>query len=685
MYLRGISAEYYSYSGDLVPVSWEDRLHLLREMGDDPADEHAIDAAVFRLDAKPWLSWLQSRHIISQGTSEYVDIRVSPDQLDQPFEWKITTEQGQTIKGDFVPSMLEEVGDYHIDAVRYSARRLVMTDLPPGYHQFSVECNHQIQQALLIVAPASCYSGMDLNTRIWGINCQLYTLRSERNWGIGDFTDLTELIELGAAAGMDLISLNPMHAPLTIEMDIASPYSPSDRCFLNPLYLDPEAVQEFAEISDSNQVSLPDIQHQLSDLRKSELIDYDAVARLKYSVYDDMFQYFIEHHISVNSERASEFNHYVQRQGQALAEFSNFESRNFGLNLRHAADPQFHQYLQWLTDRQFAACQQFAKKAGMRIGLMKDLAVGAVGRGAEVQGNPELYCKNATVGAPPDPLAEQGQNWDLPALNPTALKASNYQHFTDLLRANMHSCGGLRIDHILGLLRLWWCLPNIEGGAYVYYPLEDLLAILCLESHRQRCLVVGEDMGTVPNELREAMASKHIYSNKLFYFEKQHDQNFKLPQSHQQDALLMVTNHDVPTLAGWWDGADLAIRKQIGLAVSDQEHSDACRDRRQNRQALLNWLQLQQLLPENWQAESLDKAFDFQLCSAILIANARSRSQMMLFQLDDLQLLHDPVNIPGTWKQYPNWRRKQKTSTKELFNDPAIRSLLCCIHQERMQ
>ena len=685
MYLRGVSAEYYSYSGDRIAIPWQDRLQLLTEMGDDPADENAVESAIYKLDAKPWLSWLQSLHIVVKGTSEYIDLRISPDQQDHLFQWKITTEAGDLVKGEFIPAALEEVGNYYIDDFRYTARRLSITGLPSGYHQVSINNHHQQQQALLIVAPDCCFKADPADQKVWGINCQLYTLRSKRNWGIGDFTDLCELIELGAAAGMDLISLNPVHAPYTSEMDIASPYSPSDRRFLNPLYIDPENVPEYGDSQALYIESRMQLEGQLSGLRDLDLIDYDAVARLKYSIYDQIFQYFLKYHIKRSSQRAIKFNDYVQQQGLALSAFTQFESQHFGLQTESASDPRFHQYLQWLAEQQLSHCQQLAQRAGMSIGLMKDLAVGAVSQGAEVQGNPGLYCKNATIGAPPDPLAQQGQNWDLPALDPIALKESDYQLFIDLLRANMRSCGGLRIDHILGLLRLWWCHPDIENGAYVYYPMDDLLAILCLESQRHHCMVVGEDMGTVPGELRTAMKLRSIYSNKVFYFEKNPDQSFKLPQSHESEALFMVTNHDVSTLAGWWDGTDLEIRRQIGLISNGQELEHALEQRQQEKNQLLNWLEGQQLLPENRSQYPHEMAFDFSLCSAILLACATSRSTMMLFQLDDLQLLQRPVNIPGTYQQYPNWRRKQKQTTQSLFKDSRVKALLSSIHQERMQ
>ena len=690
LYLRGISTEYYSYSGELLAVPWEHRLQLLKEVGDDPTDENAIAASIYKLDAEPWLSWLRPVHIVTKTVSEHIAIRVCPDHYDDVFNWKIETETGENIQGSFKPAELDEVGDYYVETVRYSERRLVLEDLPLGYHQFSLGKQDQQQTTMLIVAPQHCFKGELDRQKVWGINCQLYTLRSERNWGIGDFTDLQELIGFAAAKGMDLISLNPLHAPCTTEMEIASPYSPSDRRFLNPLYIDPENVPEFFESKMADSSSRMPLQSKLSDLRNLELIDYKEVAILKYAAFDQMFRSFQDNHLDKNTERAKEFSNYVEQQNKALLEFAQFEAKYCGLKVESATDLRFHQYLQWLAEQQLLSCQKIAIEAGMSIGLMRDLAVGAVQEGAEVQGNPELYCQHATIGAPPDPLAQQGQNWNLPALDPIAMKQSGYQLFIDMLRANMNSCGALRIDHILGLLRLWWCHPEIERGVYVYYPMDDLLAILCLESQRNRCIIVGEDMGTVPNELRAAMATKSVYSNKAFYFEKEHELSFKHPHAHQADALLMVTNHDVPTLAGWWGGIDLQIRAEIGLIDDGPELASMLEFRSQEKRSLLSWLESQQLLPASWSPESsdmanekaIDKSFDFELCSAIILANARSRSRMLLVQLDDLQLLQKPVNIPGTYKQYPNWRRKQKLTTRRLFRDPLVQNLLSSIQRE---
>jgi len=687
LYLRGVAAEYFNYSGDRIVVPHETRLKLLEAAGYDVADEQAIERAIFELDALPWQSWLKPLNILGLGDAEYVDIRVHPDEINSPFEWHIATEDGELLSGQFTPAELPEVGEYYIEGVRYSAHRQAITKLPPGYHEIKLSCEQKQAKAVLAVAPQRCFDIPSAGPeRLLGITCQLYTLRSGRNWGMGDFSDLVELIELSAAAGMDLIALNPLHAPHMAGADFASPYSPSDRRFLNPLYIDPEQVPDFWESKTvARQFGCPSFQQKIEDLRAQPLVDYNGVAAAKYTIFEAMFEHFSQHRLQTDSARAQAFTLFVQQHGQALQDFSRHESTHGGLLLLSAKDPRFHQYLQWLAQEQLQQCQTLALERGMAIGLMGDLAVGAVKGGAEVEGKPALFRTGATIGAPPDPFTQEGQDWNLPVLDPITLQRDNYQHFIELLRASMSWCGALRIDHVMALLRLWWCLPNNAGGAYVYYPLEDLFALLRLESHRNQCLIVGEDMGVVPDELRARMKATGVYSNKLFYFERTPDQQFSQPQHHQADALLMVTSHDVSTLAGWWNGTDLHIQAECGLLDIEHELNGQLQQREDDKLKMLAWLQSQQLLPAEWgeTGTASDKPFDISLCGAVLRANARSHSRLMLFQLDDLQLVQEPVNIPGTYRQYPNWRRKQKLATEAVFRDPQIQALVASTYQER--
>ena len=672
-YLSGVSAEYRDYHGVRreVPLAW--RRRALQLMGFDPDEPASLRAGIEALDVDPWRHWLGDVQVVEAGESRVV-LHCRPEELERRFTWQLQCESGERRTGGFCPEALPEVGDYLADGTRYSARSLALADLPAGYHRLLLEQEGRRVSAELIACPARCQTLPADAGRLWGVGCQLYTLRSEHNWGVGDFGDLEELLELAARAGADFVLLNPLHAPCADEAVMASPYSPSDRRFLNPLAIDPAREPEWpqvaAEVLGEAELDL------LQSLRAEALVDYPGVSGLKYAAFRALHRAFRR---SADPERLGALEDFCRRTGEVLQDFVAHECAH---NPRVEGDADLVIYLQWLAAAQFAACQQRARQLGMRIGLVRDLAVGAVGAGAEVQSQPQLFLTGASIGAPPDPLAPQGQSWGLPVLHPLQLKTQGYRPFVNLLRQNMRHCGALRIDHAMALLRTWWSLPDCEPGAglYVYYPLEALMAILRLESRRQACLVIGEDLGVVPESFRECMRRDGVLGNALLYFQQRADGGFLAPQEQRDDALLMVTNHDVPTLADWWSGGDLRRRRELGLLADAAELEQALAGREQDRRRMLEWLAAEGLRPVG-DCDSFDTA----LCSAIHRACARSRAPLLMLQLEDLQLLSAPVNIPGTSREYPNWRRKQAQSTARIFATPAVRELLAEITRERTQ
>ncbi len=689
LYLTGISSEFLDYGGQRQSIPLETRLQALRQMGFDPDDAEQVSRAVYELDAAPWEHWLRHWYIVDEAAA-VVDIHCHPERREERLSWELDTESGERLAGAFRPSDLAESGEYHLDGLRYSAHSLHLGPVAPGYHRLRLVTGTGEECAELIVCPGRCQdlSGAE-DQRYWGVSCQLYTLRSDRNWGVGDFSDLQQLVALAAARGADLVGLNPLHAALGNGDDSGSPYSPSDRRYLNPLYIDPEQVPELAALRAAGVDPLtPEVVARCAALRESPLVDYESVYALKYPVLERLYQYFAEHHLEPDSSRGLEFRSFLTAGGEDLQAFCAYEV----MHNQHAHDcrntPLFFGYLQWLAAGQLAACQSRALSQGMRIGLMRDLAVGSVVSGCEVQQAPELYLQQVTIGAPPDPFADAGQDWGLPALNPMVLRRQRFRHFISLLRNNMASAGALRIDHAMALMRLWWCLPSpgpgqAGSGLYVYYPRDELLALLRLESRRNACLVVGEDLGVVPVEFRALMHQGHIYGNRLLYFDQHHDGRYRAPSEQQPDALLMVTNHDVATLADWWSGDDLRRRQQLGLLDGDEELTRQLDERRLQRQRLLEWLDAAALLPPERADGGVDGAFDMTLCRAIHRACARGASRLLLLQLEDLQLMREPVNIPGTYREYPNWRRKQQSATTDLFANPAVCELLDTVNEER--
>ncbi|WP_165954141.1 4-alpha-glucanotransferase [Seongchinamella unica] len=689
LYLTGVSTEYTDYHGNRRAVPGEDRLQALREMGYDPDDPASVNRAVFELDAAPWLQWLRPFYIVDQD-QPVIHLHSHPQRRAEKLFWEVDTEYGTQVEGSCVPAELPETGEYHIDDCRYSAHALALGELAPGYHQLRISNGSRQETAELIVSPRHCQDIPEGDgQRLWGISCQLYTLRSQRNWGVGDFSDLLQLIELAAARGADLVGLNPLHAALSDEKYAASPYAPSDRRFLNPLYIDPQRMADMDELRTLGRDPLtPDREARCAGLRDLPLVDYDAVNALKYEVFELLYAHFGATHLEAGTPRGRQFQRFLHEQGADLEAFSAFEAVHNRHARRYADSPHFFAYLQWQAQAQLADCHTHALAMGMRIGLMRDLAVGSVPPGCEVQGAPELFVSNATIGAPPDPFADQGQDWGLPALNPVTLRQQQFGHFISLLRSNMSAAGALRIDHAMALSRLWWCLPGSEpgstgGGLYVYYPRDEMLALLRLESRRNACMVIGEDLGVVPQEFREQMHNGRIYGNRVLYFDEYLDGRLVEPGEKQPDALFMVTNHDVPTLADWWSADDLRRRRQLGLIVNDDALQTQLEGRCRHRERLLEWLAGCSLLPAGRAGDGIDRAFDMELCEALHRAAARGASRLVLLQLEDLQLLREPVNIPGTDREYPNWRRKQQLDTSEVFADPAVQGLLDAVNEER--
>lgn len=698
LYWRGIATEYFNYRGERVEVSLENRLRLLNAMGVDTSSSGVIDEQAYQFDIAPWQNWLADFELTEVGDESSFAVNMIPEDLPRNFAFRITLESGATREGLFRAIDHPEIGDYQYDGMRFSRRNILVHDIPIGYHTLCVypaDEPHNTCDSQFVVVPKKAYTPgwVERDERPWGIIVQLYTLRSARNWGVGDFTDLKLLITEAAEAGVNMIGLNPLHALRHPVEHHCSPYSPSDRRFLNPLYIDPEIEPEFNKNAEE---MLP----VLVRLRAQDKVAYAAVSSTKYSVFREMYAVFVAREVAEGSDRALRFDEFVSDGGPTLEDFCLFQvlSEVTGQHLdvmseqqideaksRYRERMRFHAYLQWLANEQLDACQELAKAVGMRIGLMRDLAVGADGGGAEVSTNLSLFCRSAAVGAPPDPLAIKGQNWGLPPMDPATLRKTKFEHFINLLRTNMSHCGALRIDHAMSLMRLWWCPPGhtADYGAYVYYPFREMLGLLKLESVRHQCMVIGEDMGVVPPEFRKALLDGNIFTNKLFYFEKLENGHFRAPADYDPHSLAMLTNHDVPTIASWWMASDLQLRQSLDLLEDGIEYEEVLVERDREKLRLLEWLETLGLVKREDFSELLNNPMKQSFAASLLHGVSQCASQLFVVQLEDLELLEEPVNVPGTSYQYPNWQRKLAVPLEILFSDERVQSLLRAIAIER--
>lgn len=549
--------------------------------------------------------------------------------------------------------------------------------------------------------------------RCWGLAIQLYSLRSARNWGIGDFGDLARIATLAGQAGAALIGLNPLHARHLARPDEASPYAPSSRLALDAMYLDVEAIADFAACEPARaRIASATFQADLASARHTALIDHAAVSALKLPVLQLLFEHFRQ--AGASGARGDAQAAFIASGGQPLERFATFEALRLWMLERdgvvhrwrdwpaewrdpdsqalrdfrraHTARVEFQFYLQWQAELQLEAAAAAARAAGMRIGLYRDLAVGAADDGAECWSDQQLIAAGASVGAPPDMLNREGQDWGLPPWQPRVLAARSYVPFAQLLAANMRAAGALRIDHVMALTRLFWIPAGMGGaaGGYVRNRFDVLAAIVARESRHQQCMVIGEDLGSVPDGFREALAERGFLSYRVLMFERHWagDGSFKRPWEYPAQALATVATHDMATIAEYWRGDDIDRRAALGLFADAAMHAAEAARRAPERQGLLTLFDELGLRPADATPDGARDGApaDGGVCDAVAAALhatvARCNAMLALVQLDDIGGETAPVNIPGTYREYPNWRRKLSFALEDLTTDPRWAALV---------
>ncbi|WP_434697546.1 4-alpha-glucanotransferase [Pseudomonas sp. Z1-14] len=557
--------------------------------------------------------------------------------------------------------------------------------VPVGYQQVSIQGQH----FTLAVAPARCYSVADAvddpTPRVWGLSAQLYSLRRPGDGGFGDTQALEELARVAGERGADALAISPMHAMFSSDTGRYSPYSPSSRLFLNSLYAAPGTI--LGERALRTAIDATGLTNQLRSLEEQPLIDWPVAAEAKQRVLRALYDGFSQGEHPLHED----FSSFRHSSGEALENHCRFEAlqadraaRGESLDWRqwpkewrdprsaalarfaeeNADEIGFYAFCQWLIARCLERAQSAAKSSGMGIGLIADLAVGADGAGSQAWSRQDELLASLTVGAPPDILNRSGQGWGISAFSPEGLVRNGFRAFIEMLRANFAHAGGLRIDHIMGLQRLW-VIPNDApptDGAYLYYPIDDLLRLLALESHRHRAIVLGEDLGTVPEGLREKLAARAILGMRVLLFE-QDNTHFKPILDWPDDALATTSTHDLPTLNGWWHGHDIDWNARLDLIDSHTE-MDWRRHRQRERDGLRNALNQD---PQNFREEHRETD---QVLDASVRFLGHTRAPLVLLPLEDALGIDEQANLPGTTDTHPNWRRRLALESRALLDDP---------------
>ena len=697
--LYGIEDGYHDVWGQWRAASDDTVRALLAAMGVDAHDPAAVEATLAADERDAWSRALPPITVLRVAElGRGVRIQLADASLVRALAWRVSEESGAIREEPFSPLRLTPIEDYKRDDLFVHAFWLPLpTDLGEGYHRVTLlEGDTVLGTGQVAVVPEHCFlpPALAAGGRVWGAAVQLYGLCSARNSGIGHFGDLRSCAEVWGARGASLVGTNPLHALSLRAPTAASPYSPSSRLFLNPLYIDVEATPDFGEIAAEDRGLQARWRKRSEAARAAPGVDYALVAEGLRETFAAMWTSFRTKHLAAMTPRARAFLQFREGRGRALrrhavhdalADFHDKPWREWPAELRdpdsdavrrfaeeNAEAVGLHEYLQWIADLQLAAAQARCVEMGMPIGLYADLAISIAPDGSEAWANQDLYALGVHVGAPPDEFNRQGQDWGLPPLAPRRLRETGYATFIATLRANMNRAGAVRVDHVMGLSRLYWVPEGMpaDQGAYVRYPVADMLGILALESHRNRCLVIGEDLGTVSDELRASLASAEVLSYKLLLFERDNGR-FKAPAEFSARSLVAWSTHDLPTFTGWWQEADLRTRAAIGMLDADGLKRE-CDARAADRVALVEALAREGLLDAATPAHG---PANQPLREAMHAYIARAPSAVMMVQLEDVFGIAEQANLPGTIDQHPNWRRKLAMPIEAWSRDERFRSL----------
>jgi 4-alpha-glucanotransferase len=664
----GIAVEWQDYAGRPKVVSAEALRRVLTALG-LPADTSRELSSSRRL--------LTKRSSLADLPPLVTAVAGRPTRLDvggneaQPAE--LVLERGDSRQVALLPAR----GRLRIPAI-----------VEAGYHRLHVED----REIVLAVSPARCRAIEDVvpDARLWGLSAQLYGLSHPGDGGIGDLAGAADLARVAGSKGADAIALSPMHALYAADPARFGPYAPSSRLFLNPLHAAPDLIFGRAP--------------QTEPAPANGLIDWPAASAAKYASLRAIFDSFLDGS-DWDDALGADFARFRAERGPLLFEHACFEAlqaarmpqrewRSWPADLRdprgaavaffadsHPEEILFHQFLQWISDRSVAAAQRVARQASMRIGLIGDLAVGMDPNGSHAWSRQSDILLGLTIGAPPDLLNPQGQDWGLTGFSPRAMEDNGFAPFLATLRAAMRHVGGIRVDHAMGLARLW-VIPEGSSpadGAYLNYPVSDLLRLLALESVRHNVVVIGEDLGTVPEGFHDMLEQSGVHGMRVLWFERDAQTGFVPSRGWGSTDVAMTSTHDLPTVAGWWKGSDIDVRHEHGRLGEGVDPDSIRREREQDRPRLWNAFVREQVgegpVPE---PEETDRVVD-----AAVRFIAKTEVPLSLIPLEDLLGQVEQPNLPGTVTEHPNWRRRLPVAADAVLDEASVARRIEFVAAER--
>lgn len=698
----GINRDYWDVFGRRHEISAAARRRILEALGWSVDDHYALEEQRKQAFERSSVYPLLPTAVVSESSKHI------PLTLEQSAEGNITfellLEDGQSLAGSRHTSQLPFWRSVHLDDRHWTTYGFPLpAEAPLGYHTFRASLNgYSIGEGQVIICPDRAYlpEWLGESGKTAGFNVTLYGLRSGRNWGCGDFTDLRKLIDWARHdVGFSFIGLNPLHAIHNRVPYNTSPYLPNSIYYKNWIYIDIENVEEFDRSTCAqNLFSSSKTQTRLDELRNAEFVQYSAVDKLKRTFLRVLHREFRRNR-HLHTERSAAFDAYCQAEGDLLERFSLYCALDDVLHKKnrnawtwqqwpaeyqdpsseacqnfartHTRTIEFYKYAQFVLQLQLSAAQEYAKGAGMPIGLYHDLAVATDSCGSDLWAHRKFYVSGCRVGAPPDDFSPNGQDWAFPPPNTLAHRDSGYRLYRESIRKIVANGGALRIDHVMRLFRLFWIPEGFSApeGTYVNDNATDLLHILALESVRSQNVIIGEDLGTVTDEMRDTLARFGILSYRLFWFEKRKDGSFKRGYEYPRQALVASSTHDLPTLTGFWIGRDIDARRNAGL-VDEANYWRQKEDRKLEKQRILDVLHEEHRLPE-WFERDAERigSVEGDLHDAVVAFLAQMPSLILLLNGEDFTKEENQQNLPGSTAEYPNWQRKMKVSLEELRSE----------------
>jgi len=711
--LWGIEPDYGDTWGKLHITAPETQKAILTALGVDTTSRESLERAVENRIFQDWDRLVPP--VVVAGAATWASgfpLHVPASMADGSAVVEFRWENGQTERQTFQLSELVNNGRADVRGTSYTRKRVPLpVSATLGYHDVTVTLHGshgETRQAStrLILCPDRAYVPPALRNggKTAGITLALFSLRSNRNWGCGDYTDLEGAVDwVSSEVGAGFIGLNPLHAIPNRQPFNTSPYLPTSTFYKNPLYLDVERIPDFQNARRARRfLRTPATAREIAELRATGLVEYERVWALKLFALKLAFAWFLRHEHRCDTDRAREFQEYAKREGGLLDGYAVFSALDDFLHRQipdawiwpdwpeQYRDPEseavrtfarkrwrlvlFYKYVQWQSALQLERAQEYARFRGLSIGLFHDLALAVDRYGADLWAYGRFYVRGCRVGAPPDGFSPKGQDWSFPPPDSERHRHDGYRLFAESVRKNCQHGGALRMDHVMRFFRLYW-IPEYmqpDQGAYVRDRFDELLHIVALESVREKVVLVGEDLGTVTTEIRQALNRFGIHGYKVLFFEKSDRGDLRLPYQYAAQAVVASSTHDLPTLAGFWLARDIEARRDAGLLRDNSAFPKMLAERQREKQKLLDALFAEGLLPE-WTPRRAEQIPEFtgELHNAMIGWLAEAGSRLLAVNQEDLLKETEQQNLPATTSEYPNWRRKMSFTIEQLRDGAA--------------